>query len=1576
MSEPAARMVDLSPQEKRALLTQLLRSRAGQSPTRFPLSYGQQALWLTHQLAPESWAYNVLFSARIRSEVDIPALQGAFQALLDRHPTLRTTYTVQNGEPAQQIHEHLPLHFEATDASTWGREILRERLTAEARRPFDLQRGPLMRVGLFTQSATDHALLLTMHHIAIDFWSLGLLLDELRMLYPAEKAGIQASLPPLGQPYMDYVRRQAQTLAGPEHEQLWAYWQHQLGGELPVLSLPTDRPRLPAQTYYGATHPFTLSEELTRQLKACAKAAGVTLYVTLLAAFHILLHRYTGQDDILVGTFMAGRLRPEFRRTVGYFVNPVVIRAGLSGNLPFTTFLAQEHHTVLEALKYQELPFPILVERLQPVRDASRSPLFQVAFILQQLHLQEELLQCFVPGTTGAQINFGELILEPFALPQQEGQFDLTLEMAEVGPSLWGGLKYNTDLFNAATISRMAGHFQTLLEGIATNPGQSLSALPLSTETERQRLLGVWNNITAHYPSYDCLHQLFEAQVERTPEATAVVCEEAQLTYYELNRRANKLAHHLQSLGVGPEMLVGICVERSVEMVVGLLGILKAGGAYVPLDPAYPKARLAFILEDAQVSVLLTQEHLAAELPEHGAQVVCLDADRGIFAQQNEVNPRSGVMSSNLAYVIYTSGSTGKPKGVLVSHRNVVRLFTATHAWFRFDARDVWTLFHSYAFDFSVWEFWGALLYGGRLVVVPFWMSRSPTAFYDLLCREGVTVLNQTPSAFRQLVREEEDAVRPAKELTLRLVIFGGEALDVQSIQSWFARHGDEHPQLVNMYGITETTVHVTYRPLTMADVREAWGSPIGIPIPDLQLYLLDAHLNPVPIGVPGELHVGGAGVARGYLNRPELTTTKFIYNPFSTEPGARLYKSGDLARYLPDGSLEYLGRIDQQVQIRGFRVEPGEIETVLGQHPAVRETIVMAREDTPGDKRLVAYVVSEQPSTPTYSALRDFLKAKLPDYMVPSAFVRLDALPLTTNGKVDRRALPAPDHMRPDLDSVFVAPHSPVEKTLAEIWCQSLGIDRVGLHDNFFDLGGDSIRSLQVQSTAQGSGLHFALHQLFQYQTIYELAQVVSTAAPSSGATSQSQAFSLISQEDRWMLPDDVEDAYPLSMLQAEMIFYSQHNPDSAIYHDVFSYYLRLRFDLQAWSTAWHRLVRRHAILRTSFDCNNFSEPLQLVHHTARIPLEAEDLCHLSARQQEEALIAWREAEKTRHFDWALPPLLRVQVHRRTEETFQLTLSFHHAILDGWSVASMLTELLQYYVSLLNATASPAEPLLAFTFRDFVAQERQALSSTVYQHYWDQRLHNATMTMLPRGPSHRQTMDTSQNRDLEIPIVPQVFEGLQRLARFAAAPLKSVLLAAHLRVLSLLSDRTEVLTGLVSHGRPEGPDTERVLGMFLNVIPLCLKLPGGSWRDLVVATFQAEQECFPFRHYPIAHLPGSENRLPIFETVFNFINFHIYLNLSDLRGFEYLVGEYFDPFPYTLKANFIVNPLSSDLLLSLNYNYDVLHEEKAQAIGSCYTRVLTAMAAESWETLPAPEKAFQKGTLQEASVRRWKNVL
>jgi amino acid adenylation domain-containing protein len=910
-----------------------------------PSSFAQERLWILHQLEPGSTVYKFSEALRIRGTLKVAALEQSLNEIIRRHEALRTTFSSSEGKPAQIISSSLNLSLpvvDLTDGSNKEREDKARRLAGdEAQRPFDLARGPLLRATLLRLGEEDHVLLLNMHSIVSDTWSMGVLYRELSILYEAFLNAQPSPLLELPKQYGDFAVWQRERLHGEVLETQLSYWKKQLKNVFP-LQLPIDYPRPSVQSFRGERQSVELSKELTQGLKALSDREDVTLFTTLLAAFQTLLHRYTGQDDIAVGSPVAGRNREDFKGLIGVFVNAVVLRTNISGNPTFHELLGRVRETVLRAYAHQDMPFEKLVEELQPERNLSRSPFFQVLFVFE--------------NGPKFSLNLPGVEVSPIEVDSGTANFDLTLSMTQADASLTASLEYNTDLFEEATIDRMLGHFETLLQGVVANPDQRLSALPLLTEGERQQLLLEWNDTSREYPRDKCIHELFEAHSARDPDAIAVVCHEKSLTYGELNQRANQLAHYLRKLGVEAEVMVGLCVERSLDMVVGLLGILKAGGAYVPIDPAYPKERMAFMLQDAAVPVLLTQQNLRKRLPHSAARLIDLDTDWQKIARGSVENPVSTVTPENLAYVIFTSGSTGKPKGVQVAHLSVTHLFYATRPLCRFDERDIWTVVHSYAFDFSVWEIWGALLHGGRLVVVPLEVTQSPATFYELLCREGVTVLNQTPSAVGQLVQFRERSGDGSEDVRLRLIVCGGEALPrklASSLLQW-------NVPLWNFYGPTESTVWAATNRVEAVDPRYS-SIPLGRPFANIQMYILDSKLNPVPIGIPGQLHIGGAGLARGYLNRPGLNFEKFITNPFSENPNARLYKTGDLARYLPDGNIEFLGRIDNQVKIRGFRIELGEVEASLNQHPGVQDSVVVSREDKSGEKHLVAYIVPKQ---------------------------------------------------------------------------------------------------------------------------------------------------------------------------------------------------------------------------------------------------------------------------------------------------------------------------------------------------------------------------------------------------------------------------------------------------------------------------------------------------------------------------------------------------------------------------------------------------------------------------------------
>lgn len=1019
-----------------------------------PLSYGQQALWFIYQSEPDSVAYNIPVPLRLHVEcLDLSLLKHSLQAVVDRHAMLRTVFTSHEGKPLQYIQCHHKLDWEEIDASGWSDNELINQVNERYHRPFDLENGPVLRVSLFN-SATP-VLFLCVHHIACDDWSTQVMIDELSSLY------CDSELLP-ARSYLDYVYWQSDLLSQ-EGPKLADYWQKQLGDELPVLELPTDYQRKPVLCLRGASHSFELSSELSNQLKTLARAEGVTLYNLLLAAFQVLLYRYTGQEDILVGSpTSASRSQDDFVGTVGYFINQIVLRADLSGNPTFKAFMSQVRKTVLGGMAHQDYPFPLLVKQLQPQRDPSRSPLFQTFFVFQNMRFK---------GTTSTEA------FEVFDIGQMEGQFELILVMEEKETAqapLVGTFKYNTDLFKEETIVRMVEHFKVLLTSIVMNPTEHISALSILSETELQQMLITWNNTQHAFPEDKCIHQLFENKVKDTPDAVALVFKSnvdqtVSLTYRELNTRSNQLAHYLMTMGVCPEIFVGLLLDRSVETVIGLLAILKAGGVYVPLDPKYPQARLRFILENAQIKLLLTtQTSLSDQLKEDGVSLIYLDEEQTLIDKESKENPASGVQPENLAYIIYTSGSTGQPKGVMIAHRGVCNLAEAQIRAFGVIPESRVLQFASLNFDASISEIMMALCAGASLYLASSeYLLPGPT-LKQLLQEQAISHVTLTPSALAVL--------SPNGLSSLQSLIVAGEACSAELVMQW-----SKGRQFFNAYGPTENSVCATIMELTgTTDLNQS--PPIGKTIDNVQIYILDHYLQPVPIGVAGELYIGGVGLARGYLNRPDLTKEKFIHTKFTD---SRLYKTGDLARYLPDGNIEFLGRIDNQVKLRGYRIELGEIEAHLKKHPFVQNAIVIAREGD-ASKQLVAYWVSKE--NIKADDLWHYLADKLPEYMIPAAFIPLKTIPITPNGKVDYRALPAPN-VEQLSNAEFVAPRDPLEAQMVEIWESVLNVHPIGIRDDFFKLGGHSLLAVRLLSQIeQQLEAKLPLTALLQGTTIEQL--------------------------------------------------------------------------------------------------------------------------------------------------------------------------------------------------------------------------------------------------------------------------------------------------------------------------------------------------------------------------------------------------------------------------------------------------------------------------------------------------------
>jgi amino acid adenylation domain-containing protein len=1525
-------------------------------PERAPLSLAQRRIWFFERWTPGTPTYNVPVVLRCHGPLDLEALERSVGDVVRQHEMLRARLEDDGVDPAIVVQRAVvvPFHLIDTASTPGAADGLIER---EIRRPFDLAGAPLLRVLVVHTGDEEHRVVVTVHHLVADGWSVELMLRAIGERYSAELAGRPRPSPAPSVRYGDFAvwqrgRLETEALAGPKQR-----WLSRLEGAPELLLLPGDRPRPSLQSFAGDTRWFELPAP-SPQMRALCQQVGVTTFMAHLAAFLVLLQRYTGQDDIVVGTPVAGRTLPELENVIGLMVGLLPLRFDLSGRPTFRDLLGQVRDVVLDALADQDVTFETILSELRPPRDLSHGPLVQVVFGL-------------APPQHG--VRLAGVSVHRQRAASGTAKFDMTWSIEESKEAFGCDVEYSTALFDRSTIERMVGCYRQVVTAAPAEPDLPVASIELLTDSERAALTAPGPSTTDHGPER-CLHTLFEEQAARWPNAIALVGEDETLTYRDLNRRAHRLSRALRGLGVGPDVRVGVYSDRGVDAVTAMLAIMKAGGAYLPLEPSYPTERVSLLLQDAGAHLVLTQRELRDRIPAGAWSVMCTDDEgprREIATEgaADTADPYATSRRDSIAYVIYTSGSSGKPKGVAVTHRNVVRLLEATRDDFRFDEDDVWTWFHSYAFDFSVWEIWGALASGGRLVQVPFWVRRSPDAFYDLLVREGVTVLNQTPTAFRQL--EPVDALRRA-QLSLRVMVFGGEALDPQSLGRWAERHGAERPRLVNMYGITETTVHVTYRPLATDELKADFRS-IGRPISDLRLHVLSPGGRPQPVGVPGELHVSGEGVARGYLGMPSLTAERFVPDPFAPDPGARMYRAGDLARRCDDGTFDYLGRIDDQIKVRGYRIEPGEIEAALAEHRAVRDVVVVGRAVDDGARQLVAYVVLSDGAA-SAGDLREMLKSRLPEHMVPSAYCFLDALPMTVNGKVDHSALPAPESDRFADDQRHVAPSGAAQEALAAVWSEVLGLGRVSAADDFFELGGDSIRAARLVGVARQRGLHFTLQDLFRLRTIEALASEA-TVLEAPRPLRRVQAFGLISAADRASLPPEAEDAYPMASLQVGMIYHMRLDPKILPYHNVNSYRIEGPFEPALFDRACQQVVARHPALRTSFDLASYSEPLQLVHAAARIALEVHDLRSLSRTEQGRALGDVMRRERHRLFDLARPPLMRFLLHRLDDEAFMWTFTEHHSILDGWSLYATLSEILERYVTLLDDPCAPEAPPSDVQYREYIALEREAAKSAESLRFWREQLEGwrpipvslpaapATdwdRSVLARSTSWRLLFDgDGAARSMELLLPIDLCEQLVAAAATCGVPLKSVLLAAHLDALGVLTSSRDVVTGLATNGRPEEYEgATDVRGLFLNVVPMRMRLGGGTWMELARSAFNAERESLPHRRYPLARLLSELGVRDLFTTSFHYNHFHV---IGEVLGSGRLrvVNEWSASFSSTeehqyraepnsmgLAAGFRRDPQSSRLLLALDHRTDVIDESGIDVVRDLYLRRLIAIAA------------------------------
>ena len=1459
----------------------------------YPLNQRQKVL-LDAGYAPDARELTGTWNFVLRGELSEAGFAAAWEEVCRRHRELCTTLVWKRVETPLQIVQRqarVPLHYydwrELGPDAQFAEFV--KLIRSEEEQGFNFAQPPLIRLSLCRTAGDVYQVISSYSSLLFDRRSIALLFNEALRLSAGLVAGGEQ-----GNGSGDH----AFQLQDADYSAARDWWTRTLADFDPA-ALPASRgPEQQPESFYGEAE-LELDHALTASLRRTASSLDISFDTLIRSAWAFVLANYTRAERVMFGV----------------------------DTLPLQVEI-ENSSRVSEWLKKQDAEWDQL-SRLAPVPTAlicqwggahANGHLFDSRIVLPPLEKRTSDTSLLIEQARAFALHETPLIIEVVS------REPLTLRAT-----------YATQLLDSTAALHLLRHLEQALAALAEHADGRVGELELLSAAER-RQLREWNKTAREYGRERSIAAVFEEQVQQRPEAVAVVMHEQSLTYAELNGRANQLGHYLRELGVGPEVCVGVCIERSPDLVVAILGILKAGGAYVPLDASYPTERLAYMLAEAGVALVLTQELLLDALPSFPGQVVSVDGEGDEIAKRSTANVINEATGENLAYVMYTSGSTGEPKGVAVVNRGVVRLVKETdHA--EYGPEQTFLQIGPLTFDASTLEIWGSLLAGGKLAL----LDPGTPSLEDLgaaFRRYGVTTVWLTAGLFHLFVDERPEDLRGLKQL-----MAGGDVLSVPHVSK--ALQWLDHGYLLNGYGPTENTVFSCCQRVERG-MRFGATVPIGKPIANTEAHVLNAQWRQTPVGVTGELYVGGDGLARCY-QQAELTAQKFIPHAYSEIPGARLYRTGDLVRYLEDGRLEFVGRVDNQVKVRGFRIEPGEIEAVLAQHHAVRDAVVVARSSASGEKQLVAYVVGELGHGLTADTLRSHLKEQLPDYMVPAQIVFLDALPLTANGKVDKNALPAPSAAGDQTAGEFVAPRTPVEIALAEVWQRVLGVDRVSIHDNYFDLGGDSIRSIQMRAQAQKAGYDFSVQQIFEHQTIAELAL---EAKRIDGRTTQSLkvgAFDLITPDDRARIPDDVEDAYPLSLLQRGMLFHSELNQQLAIYHDIIGFHLRGPLDRTALETAIDRLVTRHPVLRTSFDLEHYSEPLQLVHRTVLPQISFINQRHLSAAERKQFVTDWIEAEKHRPFEWTQPGLIRFTIFAYGDNEFYFNFSFHHAILDGWSLNLLITEIFANYLALRNGSTKPIDAPLSVGFRDFIALEREALQSETFRNYWSEKLANLPITTLParEGPA-----PPAANREvIQLAFDSELVEKLKAFAKLARVPLKSVFVAAHMKILGLLSRQTGVTTGLVSNCRPEELDGDRLAGVFLNTLPLTISTGEQMWLELAQAAAEAEQELSLYRRYPLAELQREYGTRPLFETSFNFNHFHILQDLGDTSTLELLDTNSFTRTNFALSIGFDLNSITSDLLLFVEYDLARFSREQAEAIGNYFSLTLHEMIRDPFAT-------------------------
>ncbi|MGF7029123.1 amino acid adenylation domain-containing protein/non-ribosomal peptide synthase protein (TIGR01720 family) [Paenibacillus mucilaginosus] len=1509
----------------------------------YPVSSAQKRLYLVSHLNGGGLSYNMPGALQIDGPLDPIRVQESLQRLIVRHESLRTGFQVMDGEVMSRIYEAVPISVELIPLVEQAEpDLLRDFV-----RPFDLSRAPLLRAGLIRKGPEQHLLLFDMHHIISDGVSLNLLAREFIQYYQGQE------LPPLPVQYKDYAVWQQEQTVQPAMQPHRQYWIDRFQEGVPVLEMPTDYPRPPAQSFEGDTVSFRIDQGLLQKLQELARETGTTLYMTLLAAFNVLLFKYSGQSDIVVGSPVAGREHPDVEPLIGMFVNTLALRSYPEGRKTFRAFLSEVGEGAVEAFVHQAYPFEELVEHVQGHRDLSRSPLFDVMLVLQNME-QDELS---APG----------LVLSSYEIDSRAVKFDLTLTLTEKHGELQGSLAYAVRLFKRETAERMAAHFLEVLRAVVIEPDGLLGDVELMSAPERHEILEGFNRTEAEYPRERTIHALFEEQAARTPDAMAVIDKEGrQLTYAELNARANQVANKLRGCGVQADTIVGLLTERSLDMIVGIFGILKAGGAYLPVDPSYPAERIRYILEDSGTKVLLTGQPAAQE-PAFKGTILDLQGDAFSNEPMDNLVPVSG--PDHLAYVIYTSGSTGRPKGVMIEHHSVINRLHWMQKEYGLGKKDMVLQKTPISFDVSVWELFWWSWYGAGLCLLPPGGEKDPAVIAAVIVRQRVTTMHFVPpmlGAFLDYLEAHPEEVQGMA--SLKQVFASGQALPKQLVDRFYACLGEDGIRLVNLYGPTEATVDVTSFDCTPGLER----IPIGKPIDNIRLYVVDENLHPLPVGIPGELCIAGVGLAREYLGRPELTAEKFVDDPFAGE--GRMYRTGDTARWLADGNVEYLGRMDHQVKIRGNRIEPGEIEEALLRHEQVREAAVIDRTDETGMSYLVAYVAAEA-GMAGYE-LSAHLARSLPQYMIPAYFVTMERLPLTPNGKLDRRALPVPDKAAARAEA-YVAPQSSTEWKLAEIWSEVLGAEQVGIQDNFFQMGGDSIKLIRLSNRIhQVFGTEAPLKELYAYQTIGEFARCMEEPGTGSGPDKMemelAQGLGLIKAlQDRLRdepaigqyLLQGIEDFYPLSKIQQSMVYYSKLKPDEPIYHDQFFFTARI----QRLDAGWIRqttlaLMGRHAILRTVFDTVRFTEPLQLVYKQVEPDLSVEDIMHLPVKAQRQYIEDRRHADLADKYLTDDRLLWRLRVFRIGAEEAVILLSFHHAALDGWSVAVFQQEFMELYNRLdaAHQDALPESfelPPLRTSYKEYVALNAYKQADGKTAEFWREFLAGSTRGKLPFNIARKQRSSTTPSAMINKPVEPGLVRKLEEGSRAYGCTVRDLCLAAHLYLLRIITTEEDIVTGVVSHDRPAVDDGDRLLGCFLNSLPVRMRIgKREAKQDLLrqVADTLYRMKAHEVFLSDIARMTGerSDPTLnPIFDTLFNYTDFHVlnFRTAGDGIRPEEAAGLEMESAEMTnTLLDVEVHRSSGHMNVQIKYAPSYFYDQDMETVFTLYVRILEELCDEA----------------------------